>query len=120
MTLSRLEALALLPDLPEGGISAADARTIVGAIYDSLEAHDQRLAAFEPGAPDHILGRSPGMFAFHNQGSYSVSWVPIDLAHLQSLGNMDETTAWASGEWVVLVDGTFAHWGGSSWEVGKA
>ncbi len=114
------EALALLPDTPKGNISAADMRAIIGDIYDGLADHDRRLSAFEPGAPDHIIGRSPGMFAYHTAGSNAVAWVPADIAHLRSLGNLEETTAWATGEWVVLADGSFAHWDGSSWEVGGA
>ncbi len=95
-------------------------RAIISAIFDDIAILDQRLAAFEPGAPTHILGRSPGMFAYHHNGSSSVAWVPTDLAHLRSLGNLEETTAWGQGEWVVLGDGSFAHWDGSSWEVGGA
>jgi hypothetical protein len=29
-------------------------------------------------------------------------------------------TAWTTGQYVVLGDGSFAHWGGAAWTSGKA
>lgn len=29
-------------------------------------------------------------------------------------------TAWTTGQYVILGDGTFAHWGGAAWTSGKA
>lgn len=45
--------------------------------------------------------------------------VPADLAALQALGALGQTTAWATGEYVTLGTGT-AHWDGSAWASGAA
>ena len=43
---------------------------------------------------------------------------PADLAALQALGPLGQTTAWTVGQYVLLGDGTQAHWDGDSWEAG--
>lgn len=46
--------------------------------------------------------------------------LPADLAELISYGAMGETTVWTVGQYIVLGDGSSAHWGGSEWTVGAA
>lgn len=46
--------------------------------------------------------------------------VPINLAALQAMGSLGETTAWTTGEYVVLGDTSDAYWGGASWTQGIA
>jgi hypothetical protein len=46
--------------------------------------------------------------------------LPYDLVTLQALGALGETTAWTVGQYVVLGDGSFAHWDGDSWASGEA
>lgn len=57
---------------------------------------------------------SPGSFGPPN------ATTPYDLGDLQALGSLGETTAWNPGEYVVLGDGTWAHWDGSGWAAGEA
>lgn len=45
---------------------------------------------------------------------------PANLADLQALGALGNSTAWTQGQYVVLGDGTEAHWDGDSWEAGRA
>lgn len=45
---------------------------------------------------------------------------PYNLSALQDLGDLGETTAWDPGEYVLLGDGTQAHWDGDSWASGAA
>ncbi|MFJ6680588.1 phage tail tube protein [Streptomyces werraensis] len=44
---------------------------------------------------------------------------PFDLADLD-LVTADPTTAWTTGQYVVLGDGTEAHWDGADWVTGRA
>lgn len=55
-------------------------------------------------------------------GSFTPSGatVPYDLAALQDLGALGETTAWDTGEYVVLGDSSFAYWDGDGWVAGTA
>lgn len=46
---------------------------------------------------------------------------PVDLAALQASAVVaTPATAWTAGQYVILGDGSFAHWDGDSWESGKA
>lgn len=45
---------------------------------------------------------------------------PANLAALQALGALGQTTAWTTGQHVVLGDASQAHWDGDSWETGAA
>jgi hypothetical protein len=45
---------------------------------------------------------------------------PADLAELQSFGNLGQTSAWTSGQYVLLRDGNQAYWDGDSWATGVA
>lgn len=45
---------------------------------------------------------------------------PADLTALQALGAVGNTTAWTTGQYVVLGDGSDAYWDGNSWEDGRA
>lgn len=56
-------------------------------------------------------------------GSYTPtnSYGPADLAALQTSGIVaSPNTAWTSGQYIVLRDGSSAHWDGDSWESGAA
>jgi hypothetical protein len=44
--------------------------------------------------------------------------VPKNLAALQALGALGETTAWTSGQFVWLADGSRAYWNGTAWVKG--
>ena len=46
--------------------------------------------------------------------------IPADLAYLQSLGTLGETTAWVTGEYVVLGDLSNAYFDGAGWLDGIA
>lgn len=46
--------------------------------------------------------------------------VPANLAALQALGALGETTAWTTGQYVSLGDASSAHWDGDSWASGTA
>lgn len=43
---------------------------------------------------------------------------PADLAELQGLGALGETTAWTTGQYVVLGDSSNAYWNGTAWVAG--
>jgi len=45
---------------------------------------------------------------------------PEDLAALQGLGALGNTTAWTPGQFVILGDGSEAYWDGDSWVQGRA
>lgn len=51
----------------------------------------------------------------------AISYLPEDLAALQA-GSVTASpnTAWTTGQYIVLEDGTFAHWTGTAWAAGKA
>jgi hypothetical protein len=65
-------------------------------------------------APTSATPGEPGSFG------PSGATTPYDLGDLQALGALGETTAWDTDEYVVLGDGTFAHWDGDSWASGEA
>lgn len=65
-------------------------------------------------APTSVTAGTPGSFNPAN------ATIPYDLSDLQDLGALGETTAWSTGEYVVLGDGTYAHWNGSNWASGEA
>ncbi len=46
--------------------------------------------------------------------------IPADLAALNLLGDLGETTAWALDEYVVLGDSSHAYWNGATWVAGEA
>lgn len=48
------------------------------------------------------------------------STAPATLAALQALGALGETTAWTTGQYVVLGNASQAHWDGASWAAGAA
>jgi hypothetical protein len=45
---------------------------------------------------------------------------PADLAELQSFGALGQTAAWEGGQYVLLRDGSTAHWDGAAWVEGAA
>lgn len=44
---------------------------------------------------------------------------PADLSALTDLGALGNTTAWTTGQYVVLRDTSEAYWDGNSWEMGR-
>lgn len=64
-----------------------------------------------PSGPPPVTAGSPGAFSIP---------VPADLAALQALGDLGQTTAWTTGQYVDLADFTVAHWDGSAWASGPA
>ena len=46
--------------------------------------------------------------------------VPADLAALNALGALGQTTAWADGTFMTLGDGSSAYWDGTAWVAGTA
>jgi hypothetical protein len=44
---------------------------------------------------------------------------PASLGALTDLGALGNTTAWATGQYVVLADGSESFWDGNSWEFGR-
>lgn len=65
-------------------------------------------------APTSVTAGTPGSF------NPAEATVPYDLSDLQALGAIGETTAWTTGQYVVLGDGTNAYWDGSDWASGEA
>lgn len=46
--------------------------------------------------------------------------IPANLSALNSMGDLGETTAWSSGQYVELDDASHAYWNGSTWVAGEA
>lgn len=78
---------------------------------------------FTPGTPTTVTPPSPpsGVTA-GSPGSFTPpgSQVPADLTALQALGALGSTTAWSTGEHVILGDASHANWDGSAWVAGDA
>lgn len=45
---------------------------------------------------------------------------PATLAALRALGDLGQSTAWTTGQHVILGDASHVHWDGDSWETGNA
>lgn len=92
----------------------------IGGAVDSVAVASVSLGSTKPelsavsSAPTGVTADSPGAF------TPSGSTVPKNLAALQALGALGETTAWSTGDFVVLRDLSTAHWGGSAWAAGVA
>ena len=69
---------------------------------------------FLPIPPNGVTPGAPGVFT--PPGCV----IPATLAALQALGNLGETAAWTTGQWVELGDASDAHWNGTAWVVGMA
>lgn len=65
-------------------------------------------------APTGVTAGTPGEF------TPAGSATPADLTALQALGALGQTTAWTTGQYVVLGDASEAHWTGTAWAVGRA
>lgn len=65
-------------------------------------------------APTGVTAGTPGSF------SPGGATIPADLAALQALGALGQTTAWGTGEYVELGDSSKAHWDGAAWAAGEA
>ena len=50
----------------------------------------------------------------------ATSVVPYDLADLQAGGALGETTAWTTGQYLLLGDKSTAYWNGTAWAAGIA
>lgn len=64
--------------------------------------------------PTGVTAGAPGSF------TPAGSTAPADLAALQALGALGQTTAWTPGQCVDLTDSSRAHWDGSAWQAGEA
>lgn len=90
--------------------------------YDHLLLIDTALApppvACDPGIVQE-LGPVPTGATQGTPGSFTPTGaaLPANLAGLQALGALGQTTAWAVGEYVVLGDATSATWNGTAWVV---
>jgi len=100
-----------------------------GAAGPLLEAIDSRdhllmeLTTVAPPEPDCdaiAVGQAATGATAGTPGTYtpSNSYGPDDLASATGL-TASPTTAWTSGQFIVLEDGTFAHWSGTAWVAGK-
>lgn len=70
------------------------------------------------------LGRIDGTATSADAGTPGVfkpagSTAPWDLAELQAEVTANPTTAWTAGQYVVLGDGSEAHWNGTAWATGR-
>lgn len=61
-------------------------------------------------SPTGVVAGDPGTFT-------PAGAVPANLAALQALGTLGQTTAWDSGDYVVLGDDSQATWNGTAWVV---
>jgi hypothetical protein len=67
-----------------------------------------------PVVPTGATAGSPGSF------KPAGATPPTNLAALQALGALGQTTAWTTGQSVKLGDGSDAHWNGTAWAAGVA
>ena len=65
-------------------------------------------------APTGVTAGTPGAF------TPAEATAPATLTALQALGALGETTAWTTGQYVVLGDASHAHWNGTAWAAGNA
>jgi hypothetical protein len=70
---------------------------------------DDKGVIVAPPPPTGVTPGSPGAFIPPNS-------VPADLAALQALGALGQTTAWLPTEYVILGDDSDADWDGIAWE----
>ncbi len=84
--------------------------------------------------PHHLLSRYPTYMGIVAVSSYVTGVTagapgtidpvgatkPQDLDALNALGAMGETVIWTVGQYVVLGDGSSAHWDGAAWAEGVA
>lgn len=64
--------------------------------------------------PTGVTPGTPGAF------TPSGATAPYDLDTLQDFGDLGETTAWTTGQYILLGNGNQAHWDGDSWASGAA
>lgn len=83
--------------------------------YDT--SYPPSLWAPEPPPPQNPTGATPGA-----PGTFTPagSTIPADLASLNALGPLGQTTAWVGGTYVVLGDASHAYWNGTTWANGNA
>lgn len=63
-------------------------------------------------APTGVTAGVPGSF------TPGTATTPYDLDDLQALGALGQGASWTTGQYVVLGDGTYAHWTGTAWASG--
>lgn len=63
--------------------------------------------------PTGVTAGTPGAF------TPSGSTVPANITALRALGSLGQTTAWTTGQYVVIGSGN-VHWDGSDWKTGTA
>ena len=67
-----------------------------------------------PVAPTGVTAGTPG--AFTPAGAQ----VPGTIAALRALGDIGQTTAWTTGQYIEYGNGQRAHWNGTDWATGEA
>jgi hypothetical protein len=98
-----------------------------GPLLDDVDPDDHlwmQLTTVEPPEPscDPIpVGTAATGATAGTPGTYTPdgSFGPADLASAASL-TASPTTLWTTGQYIVLEDGTDAHWSGTAWVAGKA
>ena len=63
---------------------------------------------------ERVVAGAPGHF------TPDYARIPGNLSELNSLGALGQTTAWTSGQHVVLGDRSEAHWNGTTWVSDRA
>lgn len=80
------------------------------------------IVAGSPGDPDGLAVQAPTGVTAGAPGAFvpSVARLPADLAALNDLGALGQTTAWTVGQYVELDDESDAYWDGEDWQEGTA
>jgi hypothetical protein len=63
--------------------------------------------------PTAVTPGTPGSFT-------PATAIPANLAALQAIGALGQSTAWTTGQHVILGDASQAHWDGATWAAGAA
>jgi hypothetical protein len=100
----QLDAEAVLALL--GVVGAAVATAVLTFLKPSQTMKDSAITSIIAGAPASL--EPDGVVA------------PANLAALAQLGALGNSAAWSTGEHVVLLDGSHAHWNGTAWADGDA
>lgn len=90
--------------------------------YDHLLLIDTALAPPPVACDPVVYAAEPTGATAGTPGAFLPTGVvaPADLATLQGLGALGQTTAWTTGQYVVLGDASHAYWDGAAWAVGQA
>lgn len=108
--------------VPDAGGAAAPLANPMGT-DDHLLVRWTSIAPPEPSCDPVPSGPAPTSATSGTPGTWEPTgaYAPADLAELQA-GSVtaSPTTAWATGEYVVLGDDSHAYWDGSAWVAGEA